>query len=148
MSNSTFATALKYADLSLIFANNTKTDVENYRPISILPTLSAVHESLMHNQLYLDLDEIVSKLQRGFREGLNVQHCLSYINEKLHKPLDNGSHMGALLEDLSKAFDCIKHTNLFSLLAKQNAYGMNKSSLNFICSYVTKKTKNKYILSL
>lgn len=122
--------------------------MENYRPISILPILSVVHERLMHNQLYLDLDEIVSKLERGFRERLNVQHCLSYIIEKLRKPLDNSSHMGALLVDLSKAFDCIKHTNLFTLLPKQNAYGMNKSSLNFICSYVTKKTKNKNIFTL
>ena len=122
--------------------------MENYRPISILPILSLIHERLMHNQPYLDLDEIVSKLERGFRERLNVQHCLSYIIEKLRKPLDNSSYMGVLLVDLSKAFDCIKYTNLFTLLAKQNAYGMNKSSLNFICSYVTKKTKNKNIFTL
>ena len=44
--------------------------------------------------------------------------------------------MGAVLTDLSKAFDCIDH-NL--LIAKLNAYGFEKQSINFIYSYLTKR---------
>ena len=56
--------------------------------------------------------------------------------EKWRKTLDGGGETGAVLTDLSKAFDCIDH-NL--LIAKLNAYGFDKQSINFIYSYLTKR---------
>ena len=56
--------------------------------------------------------------------------------EKWRKTLDGGGETGAVLTDLSKAFDCIDH-NL--LIAKLNAYGFEKQSINFIYSYLTKR---------
>ena len=56
--------------------------------------------------------------------------------EKRRKTLDGGGETGAVLTDLSKAFDCIDH-NL--LIAKLNAYGFEKQSINFIYSYLTKR---------
>ena len=46
LSSSTFSTALKYADVKPVFKKDNKTDKGNYRPISILPTLSKVYEDL------------------------------------------------------------------------------------------------------
>ena len=63
--------------------------------------------------------------------------ALSLSNvEKWRKTLDAGGETGALFTDLSKAFDCIDH-NL--LVAKLNAYGFDKQSMNFIYSYFTKR---------
>ena len=73
--------------------------------------------------------------QCGFRKGFNAQHCLLTMVEKLRKTLDEGGETGAVLTDLSKAFDCIDH-NL--LIAKLNAYRFEKRSLGFIHSYLTK----------
>ena len=56
--------------------------------------------------------------------------------EKWCKTLDRGGETGAALADLSKAFGCIGH-NL--LIAKLNAYGFEKQSINFIYSYLTKR---------
>ena len=56
--------------------------------------------------------------------------------EKWRKTLDEGGETGAVLTDLSKAFDCIDH-NL--LIAKLNAYGFEKRSLEFTHSYLTKR---------
>ena len=56
--------------------------------------------------------------------------------EKWCKTLDGRVEMGTVLTDLSKAFDCIDH-NL--LIAKLNAYGFEKQSINFIDSYLTKR---------
>ena len=52
LSSSTFPTALKYANVKPVFKKDDKTDKENYRPISILPTLSKVYERLIYNQMY------------------------------------------------------------------------------------------------
>ena len=52
------------------------------------------------------------------------------------KTLDEGGKTGAVLTDLSNAFDCIDH-NL--LIAKLNIYGFEKQSINFIYSYLSKR---------
>ncbi len=48
--------------------------------------------------------------------------------------MDSGGVAGAILTDLSKAFDCLHHE---LLIAKLNAYGFRRSALLFIHSYLT-----------
>ena len=83
-----------------------KTDKENDRPISILPTLSKVYERLIYDQMYPFFDQIFSKLQCGFRKGFSAEQCLIHMIEKCWKYLDTCGHGSALLTGLSKAFDC------------------------------------------
>ena len=90
----------------------------------------------MYTQIYPYFDSVFSKFQCEFRKGLNAQYCLLTMVEKWHKTLDEGGETGAVLTDLSKAFDCIDH-NL--LIAKLNAYRFEKRSLAFIHSYLTKR---------
>ena len=52
------------------------------------------------------------------------------------KSVDNGGACGALLTDLSKAFDCQPHE---LLIAKLDAYGFDKSSLKLIHSYLSNR---------
>ena len=85
---------LKYAN----FHKKDKADKENYKPISILLTLSKV---------YTDLD-FFSKFQFGFW-GFNAQHYLITNIEKWWRSVDGEGQAGALLAALSKAFDCIDH---------------------------------------
>ena len=56
--------------------------------------------------------------------------------EKWRKALNEGGETGTALTDLSKAFNCIDH-NL--LIAKLNGYGFERQSINFMCSYLTKR---------
>ena len=136
LSCTTFPTSMKYADVIPIHKKDDKTDKENYRPISILPNLSKVYERLMCNQIYPYFGTLFSKFQCGFRKGFNAQHCLLAMIEKWRKTLDKGGETGAVLTDLSKAFDCIDH-NL--LIAKLDAYGFEKQSIDFLHSYLTKR---------
>ena len=83
--------------------------------------------------MYKYFDQIFSKFQCGFRKGFSTQNCLLYMIENWKESLDQGGHYGALLTDLSKAFDCIMHD---LLIAKLQAYGFDNDSLNFICNYL------------
>ena len=56
--------------------------------------------------------------------------------EKCKKALDKRNIVGALLTDLSKAFDCLNHS---LLIAKLAAYGFEYSALAFIYSYLTNR---------
>ena len=70
----------------------------------------------------------------GFRKGYNTQHALLNLIEKCKRVLDKKGYAGAILMDLSKAFDCLDHE---LLLAKLDAYGFSKNALRFIHSYLT-----------
>ena len=65
-----------------------------------------------------------------------MQHCLISLIEKWKKSVDNSGTFGALLTDLSEAFDCPPHE---LLIAKLDAYGFNKTSLKLIHSYLSNR---------
>ena len=53
---------------------------------------------------------ILSKFQCGLRKGFSAQHCPLSMLEKWKTAIDNKKTFGALLTDLSKAFDCLPMT--------------------------------------
>ena len=67
-------------------------------------------------------------------KGYSTQHCLINLLEKWKSSVDKGKTFGALLTDLSKAFDCLNHE---LLTAKLNAYGFDLSALRLIYDYLT-----------
>ena len=137
---------MKYTDVIPIHKEDDKTDKENYCPISILPNLSKVYERLTYNQIYPYFDMLFSKFQCSFWKGFNAQHCLLAMIEKWRKTLDKGEETGAVLTDLSKAFDCIDH-NL--LIAKLDAYGFEKNQLtSFIRTSQTVSKERNSILHI
>ena len=140
--SSNFPTILKAADILPTHKNKDKSVIENYRPISILPTLSKIYERCMYDQMYKYFDQILSKYQCGFRQGYNTQHCQLMMVEKWNKALDKGGLGGALLTDLSKAFDCIKHD---LLIAKLAAYGFDSHSLSFAFRYLNERKQRTKI---
>ena len=80
----------------------------------------------MYIQIYEYLNKILSKWQCGFRQGYCAQHCLIIMVEKWKQCLDDGGVSGALITDLSKAFNCILHD---LLIAKFAGYGFDCNSL-------------------
>ena len=53
--------------------------------------------------------KVLSRYHCGFRKGYDPQHCLLAMIDKWKIAVDNGNVFGALLTDLSKAFDCLPH---------------------------------------
>ena len=63
----------------------------------------------MYNQIATYFEYIFSRYQCGFCKGYSAQKCLLAMTEKWKKVVDNGGVAGALLTDLTNAFDCIPH---------------------------------------
>ena len=124
-----FPDFFKFANITPAFKQGSRNQKHNYRPISILPLISKIFEKLICSQLSNHFDNILSKFQCGFRRGYGPQHCLLLMIDKWKKAVDNNKIFGAVLTDLSKAFDCICHD---LLIAKLNAYGLSLPALKLI----------------
>ena len=112
INSSKFPLSFKLANKTPVFKNESRNHKNNYRPVSILPLISKVFETIMSKQLSIYFEEILSNSQCGFRKGFSTQHCLLLMLEKWKRAVDNNKVFGALLTDLSKAFDCISHDYL------------------------------------
>ena len=88
----------------------------------------------MFKQISEFFEIIFSKNQCGFRKGHSTQQCLLAMLEKWKRSVDSGKAFGALLTDLSKAFDCLDHE---LLIAKLNAYGFSLPALRLIHDYLS-----------
>ena len=131
-----FPDELKRADIVPIHKKGSTTDKANFRPISILPTISKIYERLVAKQLNMFMEKKLSKYLCGFRKGYNTQYALLNMLRNWQNCLSNKGKVGAILMDLSKAFDCLPHD---LLIAKLKAYGFGQHSLRFLHSYLSNR---------
>ena len=116
-----------------------RTVEKNFRPISVLNTFSKIYEKIMKQQLVLHLDTTLSIFIGAYRKAYGTQHVLIRLIEDWKAKLDNNYIVGAVLMDLSKAFDCIPHD---LLIAKLNAYGIDENALVLIYSYLKRREQS------
>ena len=116
--------------------SHTKNLKENYRPVSILSNISTIHETCLYNELSSYFEDTFSVYQFCFHKGISAQQCLITLIKTWKKYFDNNESFGALLTDLSKAFDCV---NYELLIAKLHPYGLGNSSLRLIHSYLNNR---------
>ena len=114
----------KISKITPIYKKNERTNIANYRPISLLPTLSKIFERVIHTQLYayFDKNKLLSEKQYGFHEKhsteLRAVKLVDYINHEM----DIGNTPKAIFIDLSKAFDML---NFDILIHKLQFYGLS-----------------------
>ena len=132
--NRKFSQRLKQADIIPLHKKLETIFKENYRPVSLLPVVSKIFERLMSKQIKQYVEKYLSPYLCGYRSGFNSQYALVAMVEKLKKCLDEGGVTGAILMDLSKAFDTINHE---LLIAKLEAYGFGIDALHIVQSYLS-----------
>ena len=142
--NQSFPPSLKKADVIPSHKQLERTSIKNYRPISLLPCISKLYERDMYNQIISYMEKHLSPYLFGFRKAHSTEQCLNTMLENWKKALDNKKHVGAVLTDLSKAFDCLNHD---LLIAKFEAYGFNNEALIFIQDYLSNRSQRTKVNS-
>ena len=128
-----FPEAMKIARITPLYKKGTRLEKECYRPVSILPCFSKIFERYILNSMLSHVNVILSDKISAYRQGYSCQHVLLKLTDEWRRHLDQNKIVGAVLMDLSKAFDCLPHE---LLIAKLASYGFDKNSLEFVHSYL------------
>ena len=117
-SNGIFPFSWKLANVITIFKKDNRQSKENYRPVSLLSSLSKVCEKIVLIRLYNFLLEInfLNPFQSGFRPRDSTVNQLVFIVHKIYEALQAGKEVRMVFLDISKAFDKVWHKGLLHRL--------------------------------
>lgn len=89
----------KFEKVSALFKKNYHWDPNNYRPITLLPTLSKILEKQLH--YFLNENKNITSKQFGFGPKLSTNTALTHFSDKALLNMDSGRLTGAVFLDLS-----------------------------------------------
>ena len=137
--NGVFPASLKCAVVTPVYKKGNAQNVENYRPISVLPNLAKLFESLIYNQIsrYFYSRGLMSNRQSGFRPLYSCTTLLLHITDYILSAFEGRKNVLAMFFDLSKAFDTLNHS---LLLCKLTNYGCDSGAINLLTSYLSGRT--------
>ena len=139
-----FPSCWKIANVIPIFKKESKNNASNYRPISLLSSLSKVLEKAVHYHLYTYLNDhsLLTVKNSGFKQKDSTVNQLLSIVHKLYSGLDNKENACLVFLDISKAFDRVWHEGL---LFKLKQLGISGTFLKWLESYLALR-KQRVIL--
>ena len=131
-----FPDRLKIAKVLPLYKKDNPYIFDNYRPISLLPSISKVFEKVVFKQVYeyFHSNNLLYKSQYGFRADHSTEFASLELCDRIHRYLDEGKVPVTVFLDLSKAFDTLDHE---ILLNKLNYYGVHNVALNWFKSYLS-----------
>ena len=100
---------MKIAYVIPLHKSKSKEETNNFRPISLLITMSKILEKVIHKHTYdfLEKTDQIFKSQYGFRSKHSCELAVNELLSEIVKSKEQGLHMIAVYLDLSKAFDTI-----------------------------------------
>ena len=138
LDESIYPDVLKVGRITPAYKSGPKEVIDNYRPISALPTISKVYETLTLSRMmsFMSAYSILSLAQYGFRPGKSTTQAivklLSYVNRAYHLK----HYCVCFYLDLRKAFDTVNHDILFR---KFSHYGFRGRSNDYLQSYFSNR---------
>ena len=134
-----FPTILKTAKLIPILKKNSRLEVSNYRPISLLSNINKIFEKLMHSRLieFLEERQILYYKEFGFQKDSSTNHVILNLLEIIQKALDDGQIAYRIFIDLEKACDTVSHD---ILLEKLDHYAIRGISNDWLRSYLSDRS--------
>ena len=143
LTNSDFPDSLKSATVIPIPKQGDLSQVQNYRPISLLPIPGKIIERVVHQQVSFHLEErqLITNQQYGFRKGRSTIQATTNLLNHINVNLNNRKVTLALYIDFKKAFDCLQYS---VLLEKLPLLGMHQQVISWISEYLTNRTQSTF----
>ena len=134
-----FPNDMKHADVIPLYKSRERYMVNNYRPISLLVTISKVLEKIVYSRTYNFLCNTnrLYQSQYGFRKGHSCENAICELVGTIAKNREEKKHTLGIFIDLSKAFDTLNHD---MLLQKMFKYGIRGITLDWFRSYLNDRT--------
>ena len=138
MEQGKFPEAMKMADVSPLYKSKDQNECTNYRPISLLLTISKLLEKVMYKRTYNFLEHTgqLYNSQYGFRTGHSCENAVSELLAEIIKGKQEGLYTVSMFLDLSKAFDTLEHEVLLKKLEK---YGIRGIANKWFRDYLTNR---------
>ena len=135
LENGIFPNLMKLAEVIPLHKGKAKDLEANYRPISLLLTISKILEKVMYNRIYDFLTETsqIYQSQYSFRRRHSCEHAIGELVGEVIKNLENMKFTATIYLDLSKAFDTLEHS---TLLSKLEIYGIRGMTLQWFKNYL------------
>lgn len=139
-SDGIFPNALKISLIKPIYKKGEKTDPNNYRPISLLPTSAKIYETAMANRVYHFLEKysILHENQYGFRKNRSTTLAVYKLAHKILNTINTKQYSVGLLLDMSKAYDRVRYDILLQKLSNSGIRGI---CLNWFKSYLENRSQ-------
>ena len=143
LSKNYFPDEFKYAKIIPLHKKGDVSDINNYRPISLLPVISKVLEHHIHIHLttFIEKYQLLNENQSGFRKHHSCETTLCKITDSWLQAINNRLAVGVIFIDLTKAFDLINHD---VLIHKLKIYGFDDSCMQLFKSYLSNRTQSVY----
>ena len=130
----------KRANVIPLFKGGDLTNVNNYRPISLLPLPGKIIEKMIHSQInnFLDDNHLLNSKQDGFRKGRSTIDTIAGFTDDIYSEMDKGNCSVAVFIDFRKAFDVVDH----NILVKKLSYmGIRGNNLNLLTNYLRNRSQ-------
>lgn len=133
-----FPDTFKRSIVTPVYKGGDRCDVNNYRPISVLTSISKIIEKLLNTRLvsFLDKYNLLANSQYGFRKGRSTQDACIDLTTFITKEMDRGKKCLVVFLDLKKAFDTVSVTILVNRL---ESLGIRDTALSLFSSYLTNR---------
>lgn len=142
-----FPNNLKKSLVKPIFKKNDPMDINNYRPITLIPIFSKIFEKAMHFRLvnYLNKFNIIKSNQNGFQKGKSTTLAAFKLIKGILDNIDKNRFVSTVFFDMSKAFDYVRHDRL---LTKCELCGIRGPAYEWIKSYLQNRRQCVEIVAL
>lgn len=135
LDSSNFPSLWTCSEVSALFISGDRCDPNNYKPISVLLTISKMLDRGVHMQVdkYLMDNDILTPKQFGFRPMMSTSVVLAHLSDTVLDNMDEGSVNGGVFLDPAKAFDTVDHQRL---ILKLFSIGFPNHSVEWFKSYL------------